>query len=119
MQEERCSCADGVATDTTAWISRCSKETSPARTTSAASRRPHRGRIPFSEAPAGIRFPPVLGLFVSLLVGAALAASVAIPQAVTSAWGIALWGVLGFLASFIYLGRRANKKLEPVLAEAQ
>jgi hypothetical protein len=61
----------------------------------------------------------VVGILVSLLVGGALGLGFYLPGSHHSISALLVWGLAGFTASFIVLGRRAAKRVEPLMAEAQ
>jgi tetratricopeptide (TPR) repeat protein len=61
----------------------------------------------------------VLGILVSLLVGAAAGLAFYLPGSHHAISGLVVWGLGGFIVSFALLGRRATKRVEPLIAEAQ
>jgi hypothetical protein len=61
----------------------------------------------------------VIGVLVSLLVGAAAGLAFYLPGSHHAVSGLIVWGLFGFIASFIVLTRRAGKRVEPLMSEAQ
>jgi hypothetical protein len=61
----------------------------------------------------------VVGILFSLLVGAAAGLAFYLPGSHHAISGLVVWGLAGALSSFILIGRRASKRVEPLMQEAQ
>lgn len=61
----------------------------------------------------------MIGVLVALICGAAAGLAFYLPGSHHAISGLIVWGLAGFVASFILLTRRAAKKIEPLMAEAQ